>query len=518
MSTLLSRAQMQAMDRIAIQEIGIPSAVLMEVAGRAVADAAEELFDELQEGSILALAGTGNNGGDAAVAVRHLAERGLPVVLAVIGPPEKVGPELAAQLAICRALGLEVIFLDGEAVNEHLPVLLSEASIVLDGIFGTGLERPVDGYRREAIELVNAAGVEVVAIDVPSGLDADTGQVLGVAMSATITVTFQFAKIGLLQYPGRTLAGQIRIADVGIPPSRLEDVGPFAELIEDDTLTEALQPRDAEAHKGSFGHLLLVAGAPERPGAALLAGRAALRTGAGLVTIGSDAVTIARLGAGLEELMGLALGDTRLDPARLMRALESRSALAIGPSLPADPELAGLLREVLVAASMPVLLDAGALVALGADHGWLAERSFPTILTPHPGEMARLLGINADAVQANRVVLARRLAEDTGTHVVLKGAGTVVASPDGSVAITTRGNPGMATAGMGDVLTGIIGGLLAQGVEPGLAARAGVQLHGAAGDRAASRKGHASLVASDLLEQLAGVLQEALDGRGEEDR
>jgi hydroxyethylthiazole kinase-like uncharacterized protein yjeF len=515
MSTVLSRAQMQAMDRIALDLVGIPAPVLMEVAGRAVADAAEELHDDAGAGLLLVLAGVGNNGGDAVVAARHLSERGLPVVLAVLGDEARFSPDLVAQLRMASALGLEAAVLSGEGAAEALSELLAEASVVVDGLLGTGLDRAVEGPLRDAIERVNASPAAVVSVDLPSGLDADTGQVLGAAITAAVTVTFQFAKLGLLQYPGRELAGQIRIADIGIPPSRLEDVEPFAEVIDDDVIAEAFPPREADSHKGTYGHLLVVGGSPARPGAALLAGRAALRAGAGLVTLGADAVTLSRLGPALDELMGLELGERQLDPAAVLAALEGRDALVIGPALAPDAGLGSLLREVLPAARLPVVLDAGALAALGAEPGWLEARPFPTVLTPHPGEMARLLGLDAAAVQRDRVGLARRLAESAGVHVVLKGAGTVVASPDGTVAITTRGNAGMATAGMGDVLAGLTGALLARGLEPGLAAQAGVQLHARAGDLAAAARGPTTLVASDLFAHLPAALGELPGEEGE---
>jgi NAD(P)H-hydrate epimerase len=495
MTTILTRAQMQAADRIAIEEVGIPSLVLMEVAGRAVADVTEA---RALGRPVLSLAGTGNNGGDAVVAARHLKERGLDVTLVVLGDEAGASPDMAAQLGMARALGITPEVLDGKQAALELGALVERHPVVIDGMFGTGLTRPIEGWRAEAIEIVDAANAEIVAVDVPSGVDADTGAILGVAFHADATVTFQCPKFGHLLFPGRAHAGALTVVDIGIPPSRLADVSPFGEVIADDVVRDAWAPRAIDTHKGTYGHLLVVAGAPDRPGAMLLAGRAALRAGAGLVTVASDAETIRRTACAFDELMGRSLGDA-ITAGAVLEALKGRTALAIGPSLAPDPTL---VREILSNAGVPAVVDAGAVISLGPDPSWLKSRAFPTILTPHPGEMAKVLGTDNAAVQRDRVGVARVLARSTGAHVVLKGASTVVASPDGRVGVALRGNAGMATGGTGDVLTGIIGALLAQGVDAELAARAGVQAHAWAGDRAAAKLGEAQLVASDLIASL----------------
>jgi ADP-dependent NAD(P)H-hydrate dehydratase / NAD(P)H-hydrate epimerase len=494
MTTILTRAQMQAADRIAIEEVGIPSLVLMEVAGRAVADVAESRADKRR---VVALAGTGNNGGDAVVAARHLKERGADVTLVVLGDEAGASRDMAAQLAMARALGIVAVVLEGQRAVVEIE-RFARRSLLIDGIFGTGLTRPIDGWRADAIQIADASAAEVVAIDVPSGIDADTGAVFGVAFHAAATVTFQCPKYGHVLFPGRAHTGELTIADIGIPQSRLEGVSPYGEVIEDAIVSEAWPVRALDTHKGTYGHLLVIAGAPDRPGAMLLAGRAALRAGTGLVTVASDAETIRRTACTFDELMGRSLGDA-ITARAVIDALEKKTALAIGPSLEPDPRV---VREILTHAAVPVVVDAGAVVALGADPSWLASRTYPTILTPHPGEMAKILGGDTNAVQSDRVGVARAVAQTTGAYVVLKGASTVVASPDGRVGIAVRGNAGMATGGAGDVLTGIIGALLAQGVEPELAARAGVQAHAWAGDRAAAKSGEARVVASDLIAEL----------------
>lgn len=507
---------MRALDADAIETVGIPSLTLMEVAGRAVADAAEGLARAEGSARAVALAGPGNNGADAVVAARHLRERGFEVEICVLGAEAQLSSEARHQLEVARRLGLAPRLVEGEAAVAAVEACLREPGVVIDGLFGIGLSRPLEGWLRDAVERIEVHPHPVVAVDIPSGVDADTGAVLGEAITADVTVTFQYAKAGLLFFPGRERAGEVEVVDIGIPPSRLPSVvDEVMGWLELDTLQEALPPRAGDAHKGTFGHLMLIAGAPERPGSALLAARAAARAGAGLVTLGSDHETIRRLAPALVEIMGMGLGATRIEVEAVRAALVGRSAIALGPSLPPDPQTAAFLRSVLEDQTLPAVLDAGALSALGPLGGWLRNRPGPTVITPHPGEAGRMLGLDSAGVQSDRIAAARRLAEDTGAITVLKGATTVIAEPDGLVALSTRGNPGLATGGTGDVLLGVIGALLAQGVEPGLAARAGVELHGLAGDRAAEQLGERAVMASDVVRHLAGPI-EGIDSYGAE--
>nr|XP_061807093.1 bifunctional NAD(P)H-hydrate repair enzyme Nnr-like [Nerophis lumbriciformis] len=509
MSTLLTRSQMQALDRLAIDDVGLPSLVLMEVAGRALADAVYERYVE-EPGLVIAVAGSGNNGGDAAVAARHLAERGVPVELVVLAEPTKLSADLTTNLEIAARLGLDATYLVGDVVASRMRALVERSTYAIDGILGTGLSRPVEGSLADAIAALAFDDLFVVAADIPSGIDADTGQVLGVAVEADLTVTFQFAKLGHVLYPGRSYAGETRVVDIGIPTSRVADVEPWAEIVDDAEIDLAVPLRAPDTHKGTYGHLLVVAGTPDRPGSSLLAGRAGLSVGTGLVTIASDPRTIERIAGSLDGLMAQSLAST----ADAVAALDARTALVIGPSLPAKEATAKLVRVLLEASRVPVVLDAGALTALGSDLTFLKDRSGPVILTPHPGEMGRLTGLDTAAVQERRVSVARALAEETQTIVVLKGASTVVASPDGQVGVVVRGNAGMATGGMGDVLSGLIGGLLAQGVHPELAARAGAQLHALAGDEAAVKYGEPALQPMHVIDAVGGVLLERHGGRG----
>lgn len=508
MRPLVTKKEMQALDAAAIGNIGIPAVVLMEVAGRAVADHTEALA---KDRAVLAIAGLGNNGGDAIVAARHLHDRGLEVDLAIAGDPHQGSEDFKKQLAIAQKLGIVPLILDA---GTELRSLFATYEVAIDGLFGTGLSRPIEGLVKKIIEALNDAKLDVVAVDIASGIDADTGQILGAAVRAKKTVTFQHAKLGHALYPGREHTGVLELADIGIPRALLKDAKTF---ILDDF---RLEKRSADTHKGTYGHVLVVAGVADRPGSALLAARAALRTGAGLVTIGSDPETIRRIAPVLDELMGMPLA---LDAAKISEAANQRSALAIGPSLPGDASTQKMLIELFAELEVPAIIDAGALAALGTEVGEIAGHRAPLVLTPHPGEMAKLLGASTQDVQADRLRAARTLAEKTNATVVLKGASTIVAEPisrtpktaagetsgepgrsrpAGRTAIVLRGNPGMATGGAGDVLTGIVGSLLAQGHDAFDAACGGVMLHAKAGDRAA-RSGEARLIASDIIAALA---------------
>lgn len=492
---------MQALDRHAIEELGIPEAALMEVAGRAVADGVCSLVSS--DEAVLCLAGTGNNGGDAVVAGRHLRERGHPVTVVLVGDRDALSPGCATQVEIAVKCGLEVLNETGEQAADRIADLLPAHDVVVDGLFGTGLTRPIEGWRRAVVDRIDGEARRVVAVDLPSGVDADTGGVLGAAVRADLTVCFQYPKLGHGFFPGRELTGELRVVDIGIPSLHLDRIGPVVVWTDEQTLQEAFPPREPNSHKGSYGRVLVLAGAPDAPGSALLAARSALRAGAGLATVGSDDETVARLAPALVEVMGRSLGRPRIDPERAVDASAGMTALVMGPSLLPD-EATFRLVEAFLGSPLPTVLDAGALGSLPGRLERLKERRGPTVLTPHPGEAARLLDLDTAApVQADRLGSARRLADQSGAIVVLKGATTVVAEPGGGVSLSGRGSPALATAGTGDVLAGVLAALLAQGVEPGLAARAAVELHGLAGDRAGRELGERAVLASDVVRYLA---------------
>lgn len=491
---LLTRAEMQAADRLTIEELGVPSLVLMETAGRAVAEATRRRFGP--SAPVLAVAGTGNNGADAMVAARVLAGWGHPVRVVQVGAPDRRSPDASHQAALLEKLGIEVLGIEGEADAARLVDAAAPGAVLVEGLFGLGLDRPIAGWRAAVVEVLRGLGRPTVAVDVPSGVDADTGAAPGPVVPADLTVTFQYEKRGLLLHPGRALAGRLEVADIGIPPSVLGRVRPQVRTVDPRLIDRLHAARSPDSHKGRFGHVLVVAGTPERPGSALLAARAALRSGAGLVTVASTAETIRRVAPVLDELMGEVVGESALDPDAIARAWSTRDVLLLGPSLEGDARLGRLLDAVL-AEPRPAVLDAGALRAVALDA--LRDRPGPTVLTPHPGEMSILMGASVADVQRDRIGSASEAAARSNAVVVLKGASTVVAAPRGTAVVITSGNPGLATAGTGDVLGGIVASLLAQGFSAFEAAEAGAELHARAADAAVDRVGERGLVASDLL-------------------
>ena len=492
-SLVVTAAEMRAIDRLTIEEAGIAGVVLMESAGRAVADAVRDLLDE--DAMVCVVCGTGNNGGDGFVVARYLHGWGVPVAALLVGAREAVSGDALTQLDTADVVGVPVIEVL-ERFEAPAEDALESATVLVDALFGTGLARPVEGLALEAIERINDSGAVVVSVDVPSGISSDSGQILGAAVRADITVTFALRKRGLVTFPGAAHAGEIVVADIGIPPDVVEFVAPMAAMAAFER--PYLPPREPDSHKGDFGHVLVVGGCPGKAGAVLLAGMAALRSGAGLVTVVTDPRCQPALEGRFPELM--------VEPGwdRVPAACEGKAAIVLGPGLAPDEAGEGVVRAVLASARCPVVVDAGALA--GVARIGLPEGDGPRVLTPHPGEAAQLLGSTSAAIQLDRFAALGTLVERTGAIVVLKGARTLTGGPDETVTVNGSGNPGMATAGSGDVLSGIIGAFLARGLEPIVAAQLGVYVHGAAGDQAAAVQGQEGLVAGDIVDALPQVL------------
>ncbi len=501
---LVGGAEMRAIDRAAIDGLGVPPLELMERAGRAVAEAAVHL---VRPGSrFVVICGGGNNGGDGWVAARLLQPSGRVRVIAVVAPDRLTGD--AAAMAR-RAVEAGVTFqpFAGEASLGAGP-----DDLVIDAVFGTGLSRPVEGRFAAAIGAIAAArrgGSRVLSVDVPSGLSADTGLALGPCVEADATVTFGLQKRGLVLSPGATLAGTVTVADIGLPAAAVAQVEEQCRLLEEPEVRRLLPRRDKAAHKGDAGRVLVVAGSPGKTGAAHLALLGALRGGAGLVTLAARAEVLPLALAGRPEAMSVALpGSGPLGPGDLpaLSELAGRAdALVAGPGIHRGAGTGRLLRDWLAAAGRPAVLDADALNALEPEPTWLGRLAAPVIVTPHPGEMARLCRLTAGAVQGDRIGLAMARAAAWGAVVVLKGAGTVVAAPGKPAALIPTGNAGMATGGTGDVLAGLCGALLAGGLGPFDAARVAAWVHGAAGDLVAARLGERGLLAGDLGEAIGQV-------------
>ena len=484
---LYTAEQVRNLDRRAIRELGIPGYELMTRAGHATLDALRALWP--RAGSLAVLCGPGNNGGDGYVVARVARARGMRVqAIAVADPRQLAGDARRAFDEFASAGGREEAW-TGQALD---------ADVVVDAIFGTGLTREVTGDAASILRAANASRRPVVAIDIPSGLHADTGAVLGVAARADLTVTFIGRKIGCYLGEGPDQVGRLVFDDLAVPPETYERETPTARLLGESEVALALPKRPRTAHKGAHGHVLVIGGGPGMPGAARLAGEAALRAGAGLVTVAAHPDSLPALAA-RPELMCLAAREARDIGAALQRA----TVVAIGPGL-GQGDWSRAMFEDALACGLPLVLDADALNLLAA----APRRNDRWVLTPHPGEAARLLGVTSRAVQADRRAAARALQERYGGQIVLKGAGSIVQSPASTPCICDRGNPGMAAGGMGDVLTGVIAGIAAQCGDLGLAARAGVFVHAQAGDLAA-RRGERGLLAGDLLEQVRSCVNPA---------
>ncbi|MGE0394002.1 MAG: NAD(P)H-hydrate dehydratase [Vicinamibacterales bacterium] len=511
---VLTAAQMREADQATIEDIGIPEIVLMENAGRQVVSAMEATFASALEGRVAVLSGTGNNGGDGFVVARTLLQRGVDVAVFVVGPIASVKGAARTNLEILGRLGVNAVEIDDEQTWDLHFSEIAQCRLIVDGLFGTGLSRPLSGMLETVVADVNTAGIPIVAIDLPSGLLADTPHLPGACIDASMTVTLAAPKLPLVLPPGEMHAGDVVVADIGIPSDVIARVdGPVVELLTHEEVRALVDPRAPDAHKGDFGRLLIVAGSRGMTGAAFLAGMGALRSGAGRVTVATPASVQPVVASMAPEYMTLPLAengageitDEALDAVLAVPA----DVVACGPGLGRGPGAAAFVRGLLERCGAPLVLDADALAVLGDDTEVLTGRDDrPVVITPHPGEMARLTGLSVDEVQVNRLQVALGLAESRQIYVVLKGYRTVVAAPDGRVAINPTGNAGMATGGTGDVLTGVIAAWLAQLLDAERACRLGVFLHGAAGDLAEAEDGQSALVASDLLQALGPALRQ----------
>lgn len=509
MLPVFTAAEMRTLDARAIRELGIPGPRLMDRAGTGAAALIARWLAPIRGKTVVVVCGKGNNGGDGFVVARRLKARGARIRVVLVGRRASVRGDAADALGRWRGRVEEIEAADG------LARALGGADVIVDALLGTGVSGAARGPVAAAIEAINragATGVPIVALDLPSGLDADRGALPGPTVKASRTVTFGGLKRSLLLAPAAAQAGAVEIGEIGVPAAearrgittwRLEaaDVRPF------------FPARELDAHKGRFGHLLVVAGSLGKTGAAVLAGRAALRTGVGLCTIAAPASQQPIVAAQAPEYMTEALPETATQSLsvkardRILELARRMDAVALGPGLSLDPEAQELARVLIRELERPLVVDADALSALAGHLDLLRHAAGPRALTPHPGEMARMLGTTTEAVQADRIELVRRFAREHGVAIALKGAHTVVGAPDGQLTINPTGNPGMAKGGSGDVLTGIVGALLARAVEPAIALQAGCYVHGLAGDVAARERGEYAMLASDIIESLPAALR-----------
>ncbi len=507
---LLTAAQSRELDRLSQEKYGIASYSLMTNAGEAVARAVVEKYRARIPEGVLVVAGKGNNGGDGFVTARKLHQDGVKVSAVLLAKASALKGDAARAHADFVSAGGKVTEIENEAALDD--ATRARPGVIVDSIFGTGLNAEVSGLPKAAIEKINAMKVPVVAIDIASGINSDSGAVMGTAIDAALTVTFGFAKFGHISYPGAGHCGELKIEQIGFAPQALDEIAPKGLLLEATDVRAWMRPRTDNSHKGMFGHVMVIAGSRGKAGAALLSSRGALRAGAGLVTAAIPNCVAEVVSSGQAELMTEAIADRdghfdgRAATEALSSLIKPMNAIVVGPGIGVsdgtEDLIAWLINEA-VAPNRPLLIDAdglNVLARIGPEKLRNARGSI--VLTPHPGEMSRLLGIDTKEVNADRISAAKKLADMTGAVALLKGSRSVIAAPTGEVYINSTGNPGMGTPGMGDALSGMTGAFLAQRMDALRALALGVFLHGYAADRVAMRYGRVGYIVGDLLDEL----------------
>ena len=514
---VVTAEEMRRIDRDTIDEFGIPALLLMERAGSSVADRIMEIYGPRK---VIVACGSGNNGGDGMVAARILHDEGWDVRVFLASDPNKLKND--AQLQYQAALRFGVPVKNSAMLIEHASELFRPHTIIIDALFGTGLSKEIRGKYSELINILNKSGLPIVSIDIPSGISSDTGQVMGDAISADYTITFGVPKRGHFLYPGAEHTGKLFIENIGFPHKVLSSERLKVELLDKVNLAPLIPVRKKYSHKGDYGHVLLAAGSRGKTGAAFMAAKACLRAGAGVVTLGIPESLASVFQSRVTEEMTLILpdkGDGTLSKKALDKILgfleNTADVIAIGPGSGVSGDMSEIIETIISHSSAPVIIDADGLNSLKGNIKAFRKARAPIILTPHPGEMARLMDQKStgtpsssihseimDRIEKDRIHTAGSFAKTAGVYLVLKGVPTVIASPHGRVFINSTGNPGMSTAGAGDVLTGMIAGFLGQGLSPLDACTFGVYMHGLAGDIAASDKGEHSLIASDIIDNI----------------
>jgi len=511
---ILTSAEMRAIDRAAIEDLGIPGVVLMENAGQRIYRAIKFRFPEIAGERIVVVAGKGNNGGDGFVVARHLFNAGARPEVLLLAARDEVRGDAAVNLGIALKSGIPIRDIPDAAAWGKARSALSKATIVIDAIFGTGLEKPLEGLFARAVADINRTEAYKVAVDIPSGLSADSFEPIGPSVSADLTVTLAAPKVAHIFPPAADRVGELVIAPIGIPPALFNRAELKLEMVEERAVGPYFAKRKRDTHKGSYGHLLIFAGSLGKSGAAALAGRAALRTGAGLVTVATAAGVLPSIARSMAELMTEPLPETEtrtIDASALARALtllKGKDAVLVGPGLSTHPSTAAFVAGLLPKVKAPCVIDADGLNILASRPGLLDGLEAPAVLTPHPGEFARLSGRTTAEVLRHRLELAPEFAVKHEAIVVLKGYRTLIALPDGRVFVNPTGNPGMATGGTGDVLGGMIGSQIAQKNDLLGSVLSAVYAHGLAGDVAAERLGEKALVAGDLIRYLGPAMKE----------
>lgn len=497
---ILTSDQMRNVDRRATERFGIPSLLLMENAAIAVVDAIFEHFPTCERASIFC--GPGSNGGDGFAVARHLENRGVVPAVFVCGDRKKYSGDAAANLAICERLALPIHDITSADSLDAALVHASDADVIVDAVFGTGLNRAPEDLFAELIRSINEFALPIVAVDVPSGANASSIEPFDPCVQAAVTVTFAAPKMCHVFEPAAVLCGEVVVADISIPDAAIGDENVMLALTTPGDVRPLIAPRLANTHKGTYGHVGIVAGSPGRTGAAVMCARGAIRTGAGLVTVAIDREAAPLVNSGSIESMTVPIEMKWWLP-ETTKFLKGKEAMLVGPGLRDDEESYTLVRDLVAAIEQPLVIDASALNAFAGRAKDINPKHRPRVITPHPGEMRRLLGREV----TDRIAIAREAARITQSVVVLKGFQTLIADPEGHVNVNPTGNPGMATGGMGDVLGGMIAAFLARGVDPFDAACAAVYIHGFAGDLLKEEIGDTGLAAMDLAEKIPIAIQ-----------
>ncbi len=510
---ILTSKQMKEIDRKAIEEIGILGPILMENAGLQLVKNILSRFPQISKEKIVIVAGKGNNGGDGFVVARHLANLGAEPLVLLLASKGEVKGDAAVNLRICDKSGIKInevcSLQDWKRQKDN--IFLS--SLVIDAIFGTGLASPAQGVYAAAIEDINKAKGYKISIDIPSGLSSDTFQIIGPCVKADLTVTLAAPKISHIFSPAEEYVGELVVADIGVPPFLFEDKSLKLELVEEKTVLPYFVRRRKDTHKGTYGHLFILSGSFGKTGAAIMAGKAALKMGAGLVTLGVPESCLPIVARSMVELMTEPLPETpaktlssgALD--RVINLLDGKNALLIGPGISTHQSTAELVLSLLPKLRLPTVIDADALNILAAKPEIIKSLPKPVVLTPHPGEFARLLKLSIRDVLKRRLELTPQFAQDNSAYLVLKGYKTLIATPQGEVFVNPTGNPGMATAGSGDVLSGMIASMLIQEKKPLEAILAAVYVHGLSGDIGAEKLGEKALTAGDIIRYLPSAIK-----------
>ena len=504
---VVTSQQIREIDRKAIEENNLSGLILMENAGSRIFQSLKNIYPDLRLKKTVIFAGSGNNGGDGFVVARHLYNYGVKAKVFLLAPFNKVIGEAGENLNTINKMGVELI--EAETTKlEEIQRTIQNSDLIIDAILGTGLQGKVTGLKAKIIDLINIANKEVLAIDVPSGLDTDTGKIEGPCIKATHTITLALPKIGLLIFPGASYAGKVTVEDIGIPSYLLKNNKIKINITTKEIVKSLLPFRATYSHKGSFGKVLILAGSVGMTGAAYLASEAAIRSGAGIVVLGIPRSLNQIMEVKLTEVMTLPLAETEKQSLgkeaeeTISKLMKNYSVLGIGPGISRQAETQRLVRKIIEKSNIPLVVDADAIYALSEDPAILKKTKTPLVITPHPGEIAKLIDKDVDYILNNQLDITREIAQKYGIVVVLKGARTIIANKEGETYINVGDNSGMATGGSGDVLTGIICSLIAQGADNFSAAITGVYIHSLAGNLARDIKGERGMIAGDILSQV----------------